>query len=85
MRIAFTIVTLIFILIAPYWLYLPLIVVGVILFPLYLESVGLGLAVDVLYGGAGHGDILFGMPFAFLAAVLTLFAVPLREHLRFQS
>lgn len=74
-----------FTLFAPAGLYLPFILVGIIIFPLYLEAIPLALFVDVVYGGAGHGAVLFGYPFGISAAVLILFALPLRKHVRFHA
>lgn len=85
MRGAFTIIALVFVVIAPYWLYMPIILIGIIIFPLYLESILLSLAVDIFYGGAGHGSLLFGLPFTLISAVFVLFAIPFREYIRFQQ
>jgi hypothetical protein len=76
MRTFFTLGTLLFILIAPFWIYLPLILVGIILFPLYIEALALALLVDMLMG-----QVLFTL----VSALLVIFAVPLREHVRFNS
>lgn len=76
MRITYTLGTLFFIFISPYWLYVPLIAIGIVIFPFYLEAIGLALAADIFYG---H---LFFTP---IAAIIIVFAIPLREHLRFNA
>ena len=68
---------------APYWVYLPAIILGIIFFPLYIEAIFFGLLVDVVYGRPDAG--LLGFPFGIIAAVLVFLAVPLREHLRFNA
>ncbi|MBX4195450.1 hypothetical protein KW796_00635 [Candidatus Parcubacteria bacterium] len=85
MRVGFTIIALILTLALPYWVYLPFIFAGVIVFPLYIEAVFLALLIDTLYGGGEYGKMLFGFPFGIVAALLVIFAAPLREHLRFNA
>lgn len=85
MRIVFTLVVFLFLFIAPYWIYLPLILAGIIIFPFYLEAVGLALLADMLYGGAGHGAYFLSIPFTALAALAVAFALPLRQYLRFNA
>lgn len=83
MRIFFLIISLVLFFSAPYWAYIPFMLVGIILFPLYLEAVVFGLLIDTAYGG--HVNFLLGLPFGIAAAVLVLLAVPLRESLRFNA
>ncbi len=81
MRLIFSLFVVLFIASAPYWLYLPIILIGIIIFPLYLEAMLFGFIIDTLYGlGGGY---FFGFTFAVLATLLVYFAHPLREHLRF--
>lgn len=83
MRIGFTLFALVTIFFLPYWIYLPVLALGIILFPLYLEVIVLSLLVDTIYGSPGAP--LFGYPFGIISALLVLFAAPLREHLRFNN
>lgn len=50
-RIPWDILCLVLVFIAPWWVVLILGVIGVILFPWYLEIIFLGVLFDVLYGG----------------------------------
>ncbi len=84
MRILVLIISLSLILIGPYWLYLPAIIIGIIFFPLYLEAIPLALLVDVLYGQVGSG-LAWGFPFGMIAALAVFLASPLREYLRFNA
>lgn len=83
MRVIYTILILGSIIGLPYWVYLPAIFLGIVLFPLYIEAIFLGLLIDTIYG---RGDaIILGYPFGIIAAILVLFALPLREHLRYNA
>lgn len=83
MRIFATLLILALIIALPYWIYLPAIFIGIIIFPLYIESIFLGLLIDTIYGEPGA--MLFGFPFGICAALLVLFAIPLREHIRYDA
>jgi hypothetical protein len=85
MRLAYTTIVFLFLFIAPWWLYLPLVFAGVVIFPFYLEAMALALLADMLYGGAGHGAYLLSIPFTALSALSVAFALPLRQYLRFNA
>ncbi len=85
MRALFTLVVFLALIATPYWVYLPLVLIGVVLFPFYLEAILFGLIVDIVYGGGTNGGALLGFPFGIVAAVLVLFSAPLREYLRFNA
>lgn len=85
MRITFSIIAFILFLTLPYWVYAPFILIGVVIFPLYVEAIIFGLLIDTIYGGAGYGQILFGLPFSIGASLSVFLAVPLRESLRFNT
>jgi hypothetical protein len=75
MRILFNIIALGLVLVTPFWIYLPALVLGVIVFPLYLEAIIFAELVDVLYTGS----------FVMIAALCVMAAAPLREHVRFNA
>lgn len=81
MRIAFSLILVLSIITLPAWVYIPLGVVGVVLFPLYIEAIIFGALVDTLYGVSG--GFVSGFLFAWLSGGLVFFAQPLREQLRF--
>ncbi len=78
-RIWFDIFALLLVLVAPLWLYVPVILLGILLLPLYIEALVLAGLADVLYGQAGFA---LGFPLSLVAALLVLFVEPLREYLR---
>lgn len=82
MRLIFFLICFGLVIVAPFWVYVPVVLVGVVVFPFFVEAIILGALVDVLYG---DGRFLFGFTFTLLSAVVVYFAVPLREHLRFNA
>ncbi|MEK7194569.1 MAG: hypothetical protein AAB660_02690 [Patescibacteria group bacterium] len=85
MRILFTLIVFLALIVTPYWIYFPLILIGIVLFPFYLEAILLGLIVDLVYGGGANSNALFGFPFGIVVAILIFFTAPLREYLRFNA
>lgn len=75
MRTIFSLLVLVSVFVLPYWAYLPAILAGIIIFPFYAEAILLALLVDALYGSS----YVFGI----IAAVLVMFAGPVRSYLRF--
>lgn len=84
MRIAASLFILIIILITPYWVYFPAVVLGIVIFPFYIEAIIFGLLIDELYGTV-HSTFIMSFPFGMIAALLVLVAHPLRERLRFNA
>lgn len=83
MRITAFILITFLVITAPYYVYLPAILIGIVFFPFYLEAVLFGVMIDVVYGSPNA--MLLGFPFAILASALVLFAVRLRGYLRFNA
>lgn len=84
-RVLTTISISVLIMAAPYWLYLPAIAVGIVLFPYYLEGVVLALVVDALYGDFGAKVFILDFPLAIAAAVLVSIAPLIHERLRIHA
>jgi len=80
-RIIGALILLLAILFLPYWVYIPLLFIATVLFPLYWEAVLFGFLIDVLYG-QGHSWLL--SPTALAALVILIVLLPLRERLRWQ-
>ena len=66
----------------PYWFYIPALVVAMAAFPLYWESILLGLLIDVLYGERIDSFSAFLFSAGFLALAGLLILLPLRARLR---
>ena len=71
-----SIVVLFSILVLPYWVYLPILLIGIIIFPFFWEGILLALLVDTVYGS--------GVETALVALILLIIFLPIRERLRFQ-
>lgn len=84
-RVIFNIIALILVLVAPYWLYLPVLALGLIFLPVYWEGVVLGFIIDVLYSENAHAGLTLFFPFALMASVAILLLWPLKKQLRFNA
>ena len=81
-RFSAILIILIAIILLPFWLYLPILGAGIIIFPFFWEGIPLALLVDVLYGG-GIGPIAELLsPMAFVATLVLIVLLPLRERIR---
>jgi hypothetical protein len=77
-----TVITLFSIILMPYWVYLPLLLASMILFPLFWEGMVLAFLIDILYGRGIGGLPELISPMAFSAMLILLAVMPLRERLR---
>lgn len=66
----------------PYWIYLPAIVIALIYFRLFWEGVVLGFLIDMFYG---YGSGFSHYQFSIYALILLLLLVPIRDNLRFNA
>ncbi len=79
-RLLATFIILFAIVFLPYWIYLPVLFLSMILFPFYWEAILLAFLVEVLYG---PGDMRIFSPITLSAVALTIILLPLREKMRF--
>lgn len=83
---AATLVALILLVIfAPYWLYLPAILIATVMFPLFVEGIGFGLLLDTLYRPGGDGFFLLDFPLGICATALVVLTPFVRKRLRFNA
>ena len=77
-----SIIILISILVLPYWIYIPVLFIGIIFFPFFWESILFALLIDVLYGAGVHifPPSISLLTLSILIALIIL--IPLRERLR---
>ncbi len=68
---------------APYWLYLPCIFLGIIIFPLFWESIIFSLFVDFFYGQHTNSGSIFSFPFGLIASLFVLIVMPVKDRFRF--
>ncbi len=67
----------------PYWVYLPLLLAAILVFPVFWEGILFGLLIDVLYGWGVTAWPSLISPAALSALVLVIILLPVRERLRF--
>ena len=66
----------------PYYVYVPLLVVAIIIFPFFWEGVLAGFLIDALYGPEMHYFFSVFSTLAFLSLVLAIIALPIRHRIR---
>jgi len=82
MRIFAVFIIAILVIFAPYWLYLPAILVGIVYFDLFVEGIALAFLIDLFYGRSLYHGFLFGFTFTITAIILVCASVFVREKLR---
>ena len=81
-RILFSLMTLLGVVMLPYWIYLPLLLIGVIIFPFFWEGILLGLLADALFGPGFSSQRTVLLSVGFYALTLNIVLLPVREKLR---
>jgi hypothetical protein len=81
-RIIVTLLLLFAILTLPYWIYLPLLLAAIIVFPLFWEAIILGFMIDALYGEKLYDLHAFLSLYALLSLAAIIVMIPLRHRLR---
>ncbi len=81
-RIAASAIILGLIILAPYWIYLPALLLAVVIIPFFWEGIILGLFIDLMYGAPVSSSLLPFSPVAITAGLLVLFLPALKKHLR---
>lgn len=82
-RLGASLLILLSIIFLPYWIYLPVLLAGIIIFPMFWEGVVFGLLIDVLYGWGITAPPSLISPMALVALVFIVVLFPVREHIRF--
>lgn len=82
LRLLASVIIFVSILFFPYWVYLPVLLISMVVFPFFWEAIVFGFLIDVFYGGGVRGLPAFVSPFALLALVLIFVLAPLQERLR---
>lgn len=84
-RIFASIIIFLSIIFLPYWIYLPMLLAAVAVFPIFWEGILLALLADVVYGGAfvNFDDVLSS--FGFYTLLVIILFLPLRERLRYHA
>ncbi len=64
---------------------MPLILLGVIIFPLYIEAILFSFIIDSAYGVVSAGNIFFHFPGALISTLIIIVLIPLREKIRLHA
>lgn len=70
------------ILVLPYWIYLPVLFLGVAFFPLFWEGIWLAFLIDVFYGSGIENFSDIFSSFAFYVLIILIISLPLKSRLR---
>ena len=81
-RIIGSVLILIFIFVMPYWIYIPFLFIGIILFPFFWEGIVFVFLIDVVYGGTVETFANFISPLAVFVLIALIVMLPVRESLR---
>lgn len=81
-RILCSVVILTSILFLPYWVYIPVLFVGIILFPFFWEGIFLAFLIDVIHGGGMKIFPSLISPLALSVLVVLVALLYIRERLR---
>jgi hypothetical protein len=84
-RIAVVIILTVMVVAGPYWLYIPLIVLAIFLYPFFIEGMFLGFLIDALYGVGDRSIFFLNFPFALVGTLLILVVPFVRSRLRFNA
>ena len=81
-RITLTLIILALLVFAPYWVYLPALIIAILITPLYWEAIPLSHLITVLYGPhEGVLNIATSLYPALILVVLVV-SIPIRERVR---
>lgn len=84
-RILCSIVILASILVLPYWVYIPVLFIGTILFPFFWEGIPLAFLIEVIHGSGMEILPALVSPLALSALIVLIAMLPIRESLRFHT
>lgn len=77
-----SLVILLSILLLPYWIYVPVLFIGIIFFPFFWEGILLALLIDFIHGNETLSLTSFVFSFGFYALIALIILLPIRERLR---
>lgn len=81
-RIVGFVCILISILVLPYWIYVPALVIGIVLFPFFWESIALVFLINVIHGGSVEFPAAFTSSLALFVLAVLIIMLPIRKRLR---
>ncbi|MDO8590290.1 MAG: hypothetical protein Q7R69_03425 [bacterium] len=76
------VVVLVSILVFPYWVYIPVLFIAIIITPFFWEGILLAFLIDVIHGSGMEVPFSLASPLALTALVALIVLLPIRENLR---
>jgi hypothetical protein len=84
-RLYGTLIILVAILFAPYWIYLPLLFIALATFSFYWEGIFLGFLIDIYYGINLLSFSNFPYTVAMLSSIILFASLPIRKKIRYHA
>lgn len=84
-RIAASAIMLISILFLPYWIYLPLLFLAVLVVPFFWEGIFFAVFIEAIYGSSSGVWSMISNPLTLSIFVLSVVVIPFRKRLRFYA
>ena len=81
-RIIGLVCILISILVLPYWIYIPVLFVGIVLFPFFWEGIVLAFLINAIHGGNMEFPAILTSSLALFVLVILIVMLPIRKRLR---
>lgn len=69
----------------PWWIYLPVIIIGTLIFPFFVEGILFSFIIDAAYHPIRENISILNFPIALMVSLLIIFLLPLREHIRIHA
>lgn len=81
-RVLGLVIILVSILVLPYWIYIPMLFIGMLLFPFFLEGMLATFLINVIHGSGMEVLSLLISPLSLSALIILIAMLPIRENLR---
>jgi len=81
-RILGFVIVLIAILVLPYWIYIPVLFLAILVFPFFWEGILFALLINLVHGGGGDILSLLFSPLALMVLIALIMLWLLRKNLR---
>ncbi len=70
------------ILVLPYWIYVPVLFIGIVLFPFFWEGIVLVFLINVIHGGSVEFPAMLTSSLVLFVLVVLIVMLPIRKRLR---
>lgn len=81
-RYIYSILIFITLLAFPWWVYIPVIIIGTFIFPYFIEGIIFSFIIDSVYHPIPLNLSILNFPLALMVTLIIIVLLPLREHVR---